>query len=352
VHCQDCPHYDGVDFRILVVKLDAMGDVLRTTAILPGLKEKYPHSHVTWLTRKESIPLFDHNLLVDRVLDCSAESFLAVQAEEFDLVLGLDAAPESARIATLAKGKEKLGFGWHPRGYSFPVNDEARGWYEMGLFDDVKKANRRTYQDIVLGICRLEQGDKEIVYACAPDELSGAEELRKKWKLRPGRPVVGVNAGRRWVNKKWPEAKSVALIRKLLAGGYSVLLLGGPEERELNARIRRKAGPKLVDAGSGHSVREYAAIVNLCDLLVTMDTFTLHLGLGLKKKVVALFGPTSADEIEVYGRGVKLTPLVECGCYYRRECTAESPCMGTITPEAVLAAVEGLLPPAPARSTR
>src|SRR6266581_3059277 len=90
VHCQDCPHYNQINFKILIVKLDAMGDVLRTTCILPGLKEKYPGAHITWLTRRESVPLFFNNAIVDAVLDYSAESFLALQAEEFDVVLGLD----------------------------------------------------------------------------------------------------------------------------------------------------------------------------------------------------------------------------------------------------------------------
>ena len=38
--CPDCPHYARHGTRILVVKLAALGDVLRTTVLLPGLKEK------------------------------------------------------------------------------------------------------------------------------------------------------------------------------------------------------------------------------------------------------------------------------------------------------------------------
>jgi ADP-heptose:LPS heptosyltransferase len=74
-----------------------------------------------------------------------------------------------------------------------------------------------------------------------------------------------------------------------------------------------------------------------------MDTFSLHLGLALGKKIVALFGPTSAPEIEMYGRGTKMVPSVECQCYYKRSCVAEQSCMETIAPEQVFESLQQLL---------
>lgn len=43
--------------RILIVKLAAIGDVLRTTPLLSGLKRAYPQSHITWVVDKEALPL-------------------------------------------------------------------------------------------------------------------------------------------------------------------------------------------------------------------------------------------------------------------------------------------------------
>jgi|SRR6267378_3537217 len=345
VHCEDCPHYDPIDYKILIVKLDAMGDVLRTTCVLAALKEKFPHSHITWLTRVESIPLLLNNSFVDAMMDYSPESFLTIQSESYDLVLGLDASPASAKATTLSNGKEKRGFGYDPRGYSYPLNQETKQWYEMGLFDDVKKRNTSTYQDIVFEACGLRSANRGIIYRVAEQELAAAEILRKKGRINGRTPVVGINpgAGGRWGNKKWPESNVVALIRMLLKKKYQVLLLGGEDEKELNARIRKKVKGKLIDSGCGHPVRDYAAIMNLCDLIVTMDTLSLHLGLALGKKVVALFGPTSAVEIEMYGKGLKIEPEVECQCYYRRSCTAQHHCMETISPGKVFAAIAAQL---------
>ena len=46
--CDDCNYYSPIKMKILIVKLDAIGDVLRTTSILPPLKKEYPDSYITW----------------------------------------------------------------------------------------------------------------------------------------------------------------------------------------------------------------------------------------------------------------------------------------------------------------
>jgi heptosyltransferase-2 len=336
--------YDKIETRILIVKLDAMGDVLRTTCILPGLKRKHPKSHITWLTRAASVPLFGNNAFVDRVLEYSAESMFTVQSEEFDLVLGLDAELDSARIVALSRSGEKMGFGLNARGYSVPLNEETMPWYVMGLFDDEKKANARTYQDHVLSICGLTSEGSEIIYTLSAEEKIAGAVLKNKWMKGLSRPLIGLNvgSGKRWVNKRWPTSHGATLARTLLDRRFGVVLLGGSEEREINEVILRDVGQGIVSPGTEHTVREFGAIMEACDIVVTTDTFSLHLALALKKKVIALFGPTSAVEIEMYGQGHKLTPKSPCSCYYRKACTQSVPCMETISPAEVFEAIESL----------
>src|SRR6187455_2222543 len=68
-----CQHYEPVRERILIVKLDAMGDVLRSTCVLPGLRERHAAASIDWITRPESVPLFRENPLVDRVIPYGAD---------------------------------------------------------------------------------------------------------------------------------------------------------------------------------------------------------------------------------------------------------------------------------------
>jgi heptosyltransferase-2 len=351
VHCEGCPFHDPIRFRILVVKLDAVGDVLRTTCILPGLRAMHPASRIDWITRDDAVPLFQGNPLVDRVIPYPGTAWSDILANEFDMIVNLDASPESARIGTLARAARRIGFGFDPKGYVYPWHKEAVEWFEMGLFDDVKLKNRKTYQRIVSEICSLEGQDRSIHLYLLEAEKKWARDWAERKGLARDRQVIGLNtgAGKRWEHKKWTEEGFVDLVRLLRASpkaGTSppqVLLLGGPEEGERNRRIAARLGEDVLDAGTGHDLREFFSLVDLCDLLVTGDTMALHVAVALGKKVVALFGPTSAAEIDLYGRGIKLASDAPCVGCYRMGCDVKPTCMERISAEEVFRAARTLL---------
>ncbi len=66
--CDKCNNYSPIRHRILVIKLESLGDVLRTTCILQGLNKKYPESHVTWVTSVPAVPLLLNNPFIHKVV--------------------------------------------------------------------------------------------------------------------------------------------------------------------------------------------------------------------------------------------------------------------------------------------
>ena len=86
--CDNCEDYTPVkpnrpEFSVIIIKLDALGDVLRTTAILPAVKRKYPAAHITWITRRNAIPVFDNLPTVNEVVAFEdTERLLAVGQSE------------------------------------------------------------------------------------------------------------------------------------------------------------------------------------------------------------------------------------------------------------------------------
>lgn len=346
VHCKNCPYYDKIGFKILIIKLDAVGDVLRTTSILHGLKEEYKDSHITWVTRSAAFPLFQNNSLVDIVLDCSAESLLRIQAETYDLVFSPDASPNSAILAALAKGKVKIGLGYNEKVHVYPFNQEAQKWFEMGLFDDIKKANTETYQKIILDMLGIRPSSYEIIFSLDEGEKTFAKSFVEKHGVSKKDLVIGLNtgAGGRWQNKKWTREGYLDLIRLINKElrDCKILLYGGPEETERNQYLMEKE-IGLVDTGCYNTLREFGALLNLCDVLITGDTMALHIAVALKKKVVALFDPTSQAEIELYGRGKKLFANMDCLCCYQPTCDIKPSCMDMITPQQVFTAIKEIL---------
>jgi len=346
VKCSSCGKYLPVGSRgktkkLLIIKIGAMGDVLRTTFLLEGLKKKYDGAEITWIVAQRAAPILEKNPLVSRVWYFDCGIFSKVAGESFDVCVNLDLAPESLGLATLACASEKLGFWLDDKRRVVCSGPDAKKWLAMSAFDDLKKKNTETYQRWMAQIAGLPESRYEIFTPLAASSLRKAADFKKKEGLA-GRTVVGINpgAGGRWRFKKWTDSGYSRLIERLNARGVKVLLLGGPEEKGLVDKLKKISGGKAVSAGTDNSLLDFFALINLCDLVVTGDTLALHAALGLKKKVVAVFGPTSPAEIELYGRGTKIITPAKCVCCYLQDCDVRPDCMKLITPQRVIEAVE------------
>ncbi len=341
--CGYCLHYSPVGMRILVVKLGAMGDVLRTTSILPALRKKYGAPHITWITLKESVGLLEHNSLIDSLMAVAGSSLARLLVESFDLVLSPETARESAALASVAKGKEKKGYGLSPEGAVFPYNREAEGLFQMGLFDDIKKANRKTYEQLICELSDLPYERNLPMFELTAEDVQFGEAFRSRNRIRSDVPLVAINTGGggRWSMKRWTVQGVLELAERLSDRmGAEVLLLGGPEEVDLNQQILSKVKGRVIDGGCSNSVQEFASLLGLCDVVVTGDSLALHRALALRRRLVVLFGPTSAAEIDLYGLGQKILPVMDCLCCYRQTCERSPTCMESISVETVFHAVK------------
>jgi ADP-heptose:LPS heptosyltransferase len=75
-------------------------------------------------------------------------------------------------------------------------------------------------------------------------------------------------------------------------------------------------------------------------VIVTGDSLALHIAAALRVPTVVLLGPTSAAELEMYGRGEHIVAPIGCVNCYLTDCDVDPDCMQLITPERVLAAVQ------------
>jgi len=121
-----------------------------------------------------------------------------------------------------------------------------------------------------------------------PAELEGYAADLLRGALRP---LVGMVPGAEWATKRWSEGKYAELARRLFRGGATVLLLGGPGERDLARRIADESGVPLLDT-TGNSIAEALALLARCDLVVGGDTGLVHSARALGRPAVLIFGPT------------------------------------------------------------
>ena len=344
--CNTCKKYVSINkkstaTKILIIKLGAMGDVLRTTFILEGLKEKYKNSTIDWLVDKKNSEVLTGNEYIDIIIPNDDKVFEFLASNKYDIVINLDLSPESLAFTKLVFANKKIGYYLDDKRNITGTNDFAKKWLLTSAYDELKKANTNTYQYWMSKITELKRDDYEIVVPISKQAKLKANKFSSSIKLSKKDKVIGINpgAGKRWIMKKWRVEKYIKLINILSQKGYKILLLGGKDDEQEIELILKQKIKNVYSTGTDNCVQEFFAMVNLCDLVVCGDTMAMHAALGLKKNVVAIFGPTSFDEIEMYNRGSKIVSM-DCNCCYRPDCNKKVKCMDKVTVETVLDSIE------------
>jgi ADP-heptose:LPS heptosyltransferase len=336
VHCVDsdgqtCPYYDRVEEKILIIKLGAVGDVIRTTPLLYKLKEEYPRAKIFWLTlTPEILPS-----LVDEPLEFSLQSIVALRSMRFDLLYNLDKDREACALCAQIPARKKKGFVLKD-GIISPIDKAAEAKYLAGVFDDLGKANTKSYPEELFEICGFSfNGERYILERHPPDGTA--------WKIEKRKKVIGLNTGcgGRWASRLWDEKNWISLARTLKKKGYEVIFLGGEQEHKKNQRLAKSSKAKYF----GHfPLQQFIDLVDHCDLVVTGVTMAMHITIGLGKKIVLFNNIFNKNEFELYGQGVILEPEKSCRCFYQATCTnTEYRCMEHLPVKRVVQACVKLL---------
>lgn len=313
--------------NILIIKLGATGDVLRTTSVASALKEKYSDAKIDWITKENAFDLIKNNPHIDNIF--LIENHEKLQ-KKYDLVVNFDDEKSACKLATDIQ-KNKL-VGAYIQDGQRTYTDDAAEWFNMGLIskfgkkkaDELKAANKRTYHEIHFTILDLKDDKKHKTELFLDKEnLDFAHNFANQNNITKDDLVIGINtgAGGRWQDKKLSIEETTALIDKLNNSvNAKLLLFGGPEEKERNQKIKELIKTNIIDAGCDNSLMEFASLVNLCNILITSDSLAMHIGIALKKKIIAFFYVTSAAEIELYNRGIKIIGKGEDYCSYKPKC--------------------------------
>lgn len=326
--------------RIIIIKLDAVGDVLRTTSILPSLKEKYPESNITWITKERSYDVLKDNDMIDEIYFTSDE-LEHVYNDTFDIAVNLDSGSDSCEIMNRINAKQTYGY-YIVSGKPYPLNKAANEWFLMGVNDTVKKLNTKTYHVIIHEICNLEYENSEPYIFLPPEKRKRAAELSETYKLTPFNKLILINlgGGNRWQYKKWTREGYTGLA-DILSDRYpetAIGIIAGDEDvdfyNNISADLKLLERDNITFFGTDNSMEDFICIVSLAQEVFTSDSLCFHIATALGKYTVVIVGPTSNTELDVFGNGkVIYSGKVDCLCCYLNTCDKAVTCMNTLKAE-------------------
>ncbi|MCB0342317.1 MAG: glycosyltransferase family 9 protein [Pseudobdellovibrionaceae bacterium] len=341
---EKCPQLSVPKTRILVVHLEALGAVLRATSLLPAIHRKYPDAHVTWVTKGSAKPLLENNPFIDRILTIKEEDLLALSTLSFDVSYCIDKSLAAGGVLNKPKFiKERFGFGVDSKtGVILPETNAADELWQLGLSNE-KKFFENNKPETQLMIEAFELGPfkrDEYVLSLTENEKHQMRERRQHW-LNGKKLLVGINTGCSPTipYKKFTEEGHQQLVRKMLSlDEVRVVLLGGGSETASNLRIA--AGLDVITSPTEAGLRDGAISIAACDIVISGDSLGMHMGIALKKWVVAWFGPTCAHEIDLYGRGRRVLSQVSCSPCWKRACQKSVMCYDRVDFDHLVHAVE------------
>lgn len=327
------PDPDADHLKIVIIKLDASGDVLRTTSLLPSLREYFPNSSIFWITKKKSASYLENNPLINQiVLDTDSQKF---SDEVFDIAINLDSGLESCYIMSGINSKYRFGYEL-VMGKPYPVNKSAFEWYVMGVNDSLKKANKKTYHQIIHEICGIEYKGSSPFLAITPEIKHRAGIVRDEYNLNSYDEFILVNlgGGSRWQYKKWTKEGYSELIKLLLKdNSLAVGIVAGSDDRKFYDEVSSAVSEKdnLLRFGCLEDAKEFISLIYLADRVLTSDSLGFHIATALGKYTVCFTGPTSYNELDVFGNGkIIYSNKVDCLCCYLNKCDKIINCMNTL----------------------
>lgn len=282
----DYPSLDGVK-KILVIKLRHLGDVLLTSPVFSALKKVLPEAQIDAYIYEESVPMLEGHpaihqfICADRSRKLGREWALwnKIRKEKYDLVINLTEGDRGIIAALISGAPIRVGF-------------RPKGWWQKKVLTHTAKdcpTPRHTVERNLDAIRRIGifPEERELFLDVPLKAVASMQE-------RVGRaPFILIHPTSRWRFKCWPMEKVRELSEMLLDQGKRLVFTSGPDpiEKEMLAEATRDL-PVMNLAGQV-SLKELAALIQMSEQMVCVDSVPLHMASALKKAVVVLFGPSS-----------------------------------------------------------
>lgn len=284
--------------KILVVRPDAIGDLVLTTAAISALRSKYPQAHIAVLARKYNQIIVKNNPAVDEIItddlyDCIAKHKMIglakyrrwikyLKQKKFDLMINFYSEFPYALIGFLAKipfrigDKGKILFSWL---YNFPVRQNFKNLAVHEVEHQFKLLKP-------LGI-EMANMPKLKIYPTQEAITEGKKVVTENGLQ--GKKLIAINLGSGGSDKSWAIENFKELI-KILAKKYEtkIVLLGGPKEKGLVEKILPEINGSIVNL-VGLSFDALFGLVGQMHLYIANNTGPTHIASALQIPTVVVY---------------------------------------------------------------
>ncbi|MDD5155237.1 MAG: lipopolysaccharide heptosyltransferase II [Candidatus Omnitrophica bacterium] len=335
-------------FKVLVIKLSSIGDVILSSAALRAIRDKFRgNGKITFLAGHESKNLLMNCPYIDELLVCDLKNKdrgipgllrlgRRLRKDNFDIVIDLQNNRNSHILSWLSFALDR--YGYDNRKFGFLLNHRIK--------DERPKMDPVRHQFRVLKMLGIEPADPHLELWPSDSDREYIDEFFKSQWLSASQRLIGINlsSSSKWVSKNWPKQHVLKLCESLNNRDMRLVITGTQADSGMaQALLSKVKNIKPINACGKTTLNELACLIARCSVYISTDSAPLHIAAAMHVPFVALFGPTDPGRHMPYAKEcVLIKKDLPCAPCYKPGCSRNR-CMESITPQEVLDAVDKLL---------
>jgi heptosyltransferase II len=313
--------------KILLIRFARLGDVTLLVPTIKALRGEIPDAHIAVLVGHRCAPILEmcsavnEVIAIDRIAMRDGNKLIAlwdifrlaerIRKAHYDLVLDFHGFRETNILSWYSRAPWRLGLKRAQAGYlPFCFNLDP-------VIEDKAKHVADVFLSLLrpLGVLRVPE---DIQLDLSPSDLARADDFLRRHEVTSDAFLLGFNVGAGSIGRAWPQNKFAELAEKLIVQyKATIILFSGPQDGDFSKQVadlvKTPTRPLVADK---LSLRELAAVICRCKLLVSNDTGPMHLGPAVGVSTLGLFSlgyPENYRPLGRFSRFVKRQPIESMG---------------------------------------
>ena len=323
--------------RVLVSRLQYLGDVVLTLPAVYAIKARYPIAEVDYLSRSASADILDGEPVFSRVFripEGNGRSLATwrlirdLRRRRYAAAVDLYSNPRSALVTFLSGARLRVGADRRIRKHLFTHAMVAPSGLRSAI-------DHHLYHLNPLGVTGA--ATRPFLTVTAAERRRALVRLGDLGVDRRSQRIIGIHPGGKWEVKRWPVDYYADLARVLMERqGYRIVVICGPGEEAYQRALRSQLGSRAAYVPA-LAIRETAALIEALDALVVNDGGIMHVSVAVGTPTVGIFGSSEPDiwfPYSSFGPFVPAYVPIDCRPCHRHTCGHLS-CLRQLTPAAV-----------------
>ena len=307
--------------RILVIKLDHLGDVLLATPVFSNLRRRYPEAELHALTGAWSRVVLEKHPDVNNVVEYDSPAFCRtgqptslketfklyrlLRRQKYDLMVELRSDWRTVWFAFLRLTPKRLSRA------ALQIANKLGFAQFSGIHETTRNLD-------VLRQAGIATPVQTAIFSVTADDKKWASDFLATYQIERQRPLIAIHPGSPIALKRWLPERYAELADWLIAQKRAqILFVGVEDEIPIVTEVQALMRGESINIAGKTTLTQLASILHTCNVFIGNDSGPMHLAAAVGTQTIGLYGP---------GDPTRFGPAGEkCQTIRRR---SDCPCLG------------------------